>query len=114
MPPTATRAASGCQVARISSLNDVPAAPALSSPLGPSFTHPLAPTPPRTPLAAAAVCIIRSLFALPPFIRPLHLNFPTIAIVITRIEAPDDKWSLLLRLTEGGGVRSPNPTSAAA
>ena len=32
------------------------------------------------------------------------MNFPTIAIVITRIEAPDDKWSLLLRLTEGGGA----------
>ena len=70
MPPTATRAASGCQVARISSLNDVPAAPALSSlPPGPSFTLPLAPTPPRAPLAAAD-CIIRSLFALPPSLPP--------------------------------------------
>ena len=113
MPPTATRAASGCQVARISSLNDVPAAPALSSPPGPSFTLRLAPTTPacepaRPPSASSDPCLLSL------SLRPLHLNFPTIAIVITRIEAPDDKWSLLLRLTEGGAVRSPHPTSAAA
>ena len=62
MPPTETRAASGCQVARISSLNDVPAAPALSSPPGPSFTLRLAPTTPacepaRPPCTSSDPCL---------------------------------------------------------